>query len=394
MSAKGTKSKGSPYKYYALTYRQRGTRGPRLLIFHAPAEDIKAWADVDRMTPKNPTGAQRPLRELKYKKITRYFAAGPENTIPTAIVVALDENAVSFSGFADPARSAAQHGLLTITPKGKHKPGLIIDGQHRVYGAADAAEGIQLNVVALLGADDTERAFQFVVINNSANRVSADHIKALNLSYSVDALNKRLLQSARLGIQEETYESLQVIDRGEESPFRHQLKWQRNAKGFIVSNAVEAALKETRNRSELLGIGDLEIDFFLFIWSLIKKKWPHLWNERTHLLQKVSIVSLTIFILDALATHRGMSPDRVDYTVEATARQAIERAIEKIPEDFWTVQWSVKELDTRFGQDIVVRTLRLITANALNDRPWYEGLEMVSPAAVKTPKRAQRRNKK
>jgi DGQHR domain-containing protein len=382
------------YKYYALSYRQRGANAPRFLLFHAPAEDIKTWADVDRMSPNNPTGAQRPLRELKYKKITRFFAAAAQNTIPTAVVIALDENSASFSGIRDVPASAARHGVLKIRSSVRSKPGLIIDGQHRVYGAAEAGEQINLNVVALLGANDTERAFQFVVINNSANRVSVDHIKALNLSYSPDALNKRLLESARLGIQEDTYASLQVIDTGEDSPFHHQIKWQRNAKGFIVSNAVEAALKETRNRSELLGIGELETDFFLFMWSRIKKKWPHLWNNKTHLLEKVSIVALTIFILDSLATHRGMSEGPIDYTVVATAESAIQRSIDKIPDDFWTAQWSVKELDTRLGQDLLVRTLRMITANALNDRPWYEDLEIISPAALSSSKSSDRKHKK
>jgi hypothetical protein len=237
--------------------------------------------------------------------------------------------------------------------------------------------------VALLGADDAERAFQFVVINNSANRVSPDHIKALNLNYKPEVLNKRLLQSARLGLREETYEGLQVVDTSKDSPFHRLIKWQRNAKGFIVSTAVEAGIKETKNRSDLLGISELEVDFFLLIWSRVKKKWPTLWNKDTHLLQKVSVQALTIFVLDALANHRSMSSTPVDLTEEQTAQKAIDRALERIPSEFWIVEWSKTELDTRLGQEILLRTLRLMVANSVNGRPWYEGLDIVSPGAVK-----------
>ncbi len=47
-----------------------------------------------------------------------------------------------------------------------------------------------------MGGDDAERAFQFVVINNSATRVKKDQIKALNLNFDKDALNTRLIENA------------------------------------------------------------------------------------------------------------------------------------------------------------------------------------------------------
>jgi DGQHR domain-containing protein len=132
MKKKATRSTKKPYRYYAMTYRQRGSHGPRFLVFHAPASEIKKWADVDRMSPGNPSGAQRPLREMKARKVARFFEAENDNTIPTAIVVAIDKSAITFVGKKDPTSGNGEHGVLAIAASAA-KPGLIIDGQHRVY---------------------------------------------------------------------------------------------------------------------------------------------------------------------------------------------------------------------------------------------------------------------
>src|SRR3546814_8058437 len=87
------------YQYSALKYSQReGGDSPDFLIFHAPASEIVAWADIDRLGPENRTGAQRPLRKLKVNKVARFLKSASKNTIPTSIVVAVDPRAVTFKG--------------------------------------------------------------------------------------------------------------------------------------------------------------------------------------------------------------------------------------------------------------------------------------------------------
>src|SRR3546814_6981215 len=82
------------YQYSALKYSQReGGDSPDFLIFHAPASEIVAWADIDRLSPENRTGAQRPLRKLKVNKVARFLKSDSKNTIPTSIVVAVDPRA-------------------------------------------------------------------------------------------------------------------------------------------------------------------------------------------------------------------------------------------------------------------------------------------------------------
>ena len=48
------------YSYPAFVFKQRADgNGPTLALFHAPAGDVLAWADVDRLGPDNRLGPQR-----------------------------------------------------------------------------------------------------------------------------------------------------------------------------------------------------------------------------------------------------------------------------------------------------------------------------------------------
>lgn len=375
------KSTSRAYQYSALKYSQRDKKGsPQFLLFHAPASDIVGWADVDRLGPDNPTGAQRPLRELKVNKVARFLKADTANTIPTSVVIAVDPAAISFRGQKG-ANGNGEHGVLTINVK-RSKPGLIIDGQHRVFGAHKLFPQMSLNIVAIIGDDDSERAFQFVVINNSAARINKDHIKALNLNYDKEELNARLLKSSGLGlgIHEQKYDDLQVIDTSE--PFEGHLKWPTNEDGFIPPNAIEGALGETYERAALLGVEDLELDLFLAIWVAIKKLKKAVWGRDSRLLHKVSIYALTVYVLDSMISRQRISDHWVDFSDEKTLKQHVNLVAGRIPDEFWTTEWTAKELDTSLGRKMLVDTLQIIDSNVRFGRPWYDRVSFVNPTLI------------
>jgi DGQHR domain-containing protein len=337
------------------------------------------------LEPNNLSGAQRPLRKLKVKSVAKFLNADTRNTIPTAIVIALDEKAVGFAAHDD-GDGKGEHGRLTITVKNqKKKPGLIIDGQHRAIGAEKHGGNIHLNVVAFLGGDDAERAFQFVVINNSATKVSKDHIRALNLVYEQDVLNDRLVSSAglSLGMQDAKYEDFQYVDSN--APFKGLLEWPTNANGFIATNAIESALGETRDRAALLGIEDLERDFFIAIWVTIKKTFADAWHEdgkdgrRSHLLKKVAIWALTVYLLASLEAAQRMSEASLDFGDDEELERYVGRALKRIPIDFWITEWRATELDTKSGRQLVLEALGTIDSNVRFDRPWYEKVSLIAP---------------
>jgi len=103
-------------------------------------------------------------------------------------------------------------------------------------------------------------------------------------------------------------------------------------------------LAETRDRATLLGIEDLERDFFLAIWSRIKDQFGAAWHQDTpekpnHLLQKVTIIVLTVYVLDSLEAAQRMSDDPLDFANEKIFQTSVDRVLKRIPLQFWTVDW-------------------------------------------------------
>lgn len=382
---KATKS----FDYVALQCAQRKeAKAPIFLLFHASAAEIADWADVDRLSDANRTGAQRPLRKLKVGKVAKFLAADVRNTIPTAVVIAIDQGAAVFK-----AAKGAACGQLTLTiHAAAKKPGLIIDGQHRVFGALKYSPETHLNVIGLLGGDDSERAFQFVVINNSATKVSKDHIKALNLQYDPTSLNKRLIAGAgvSMGVSDEKYEDLALLDIT--PPFKGLIEWPTNKNGFIAANALEGALAETKDRAHLLGIEGLETDVFLQIWGKIHALRNELWTAppkgasgnpgASRLLMKVSIYALTVYILDSMVAKQRTADEPIDYTDVETLDALVDRIVSRIPVEFWTTEWTSKELDTASGRKTILDALGVIDSNVRYGRTWYDGVGMIDPALV------------
>lgn len=368
--------------YPALHYSQRDNpQAPTFLIFHAKASEIDQWADVDRLEPENHKGAQRPLRGIKVKKIARFLGRNPRNTIPTSIVIALDSSAVKFTGVKN-GNQSGKIGTLKIEFAEDHKPGLIIDGQHRVYGAKEHSSQTQLNVVAFLGNDDDERAFQFMIINNTATRVNKNHIKALNLNFDKDKLNSRLVESAGLsfGLDDDKYDDLTMVDKTE--PFKGLLAWPTNRGGYVQPNAIEQGLDAARDRATRLGIEEYESDIFIEIWQIIKQIYPNAWSRESHLLQKVSINVLTNYILESMLQSQRVADEIVDFTDEAVLKKHVERVMKRIPETFWIAEWKVKELDTSAGRSILSEALSIIDSNVRFNRHWAEDVSWVDTSLL------------
>ena len=363
------------FTYDALSYAQVSDKdAPRFVLFHASAGDIVQWADVDRLAPQNPTGAQRPLHPLKVNRVAKYMGQDKRNTIPTAVIIALDAKSAEFTPRSTKSKDGS--GTLTIS-LGKKRPGLIIDGQHRVFGAEKWDPAMHLNIVVMLGGDDAERAFQFVVINNTSSRVSKNHITALNLQFDPETLNRRLLKSSgvSLGIKEGLYDELQVIDLS--LPFKGMLKLPTNKNGFIPPNAIEGALAETKDRSALLDIQDLELDVFLAIWAAIHDLWEDQWNSKSKLLNKVSIYAITVYVLDTLIAGQRHARRRLDFTDGDVIRDEVVSLMNDIPEVFWSTEWVGKELDTSLGRRVLLDALELIDANVRFKRPWYAEVSLI-----------------
>ncbi len=369
-------------QYPALRNEQRDGNGLVFYVFHVPASEIYQWGLIDRMTPENLKGIQRRLNKTKVTKI-KEFLQNKSNTIATSVVVVFKDSAISFVE----AKGTPGVGIVTVEWATSRPAAVIVDGQHRVEGAyaffAEHHEDIPLNVVGIAGADDTEGAFQFLVINNNSSKVSTSQVKALFTSYREAELLSRMLDSGSTNVDEDKITALDVFDRGIDSPFRGQLKWQKNQGGFIVPNALEAGLGEVQNRTALLGVdSDSAVDMFSAIWTTIKATWGHLWREETHLLEKAVAQTLTAFVCEALSNVRVYSGVDIDYMDPDIVDDRVRSVLSKLEPAFFEAQWAKTGLDTRAGQELLISDLRMMASNSTGKSPWHAGLQTISISAV------------
>lgn len=386
-------------KYYALENIQRPeVKNLKFYLFHAPAADLLEWAGVERLSPSTPKGIQRSLNKTKVRRLEEYLLADYPNTIATSVVVVFNKEAITFTESKVEGKAVKGRGNLTVKWKGpKAKAAIIVDGQHRVIGASKVWNGsLQLNVVGIVGADQTEGAFQFLVINNNSSKVSPSHVKALFTDYKEEELFDRMLASGSTNIDEKKITALDYFDRGIDSPFKGEVKWAKNAEGFIVPNALEAGLSEVLNRSSLLMVQDVEVDAFTQIWATIKEQWPHLWDAESHLLEKACIQSVTAYVCDALEQMRLFSDVDLQYSDPDVLKREVKKILKRIDAAFFEVEWTTTGLDTRAGQELLQSDLRQMASNLRGGKPWHVDLETVSVAALseeKTKKGARPKKK-
>jgi hypothetical protein len=79
----------------AMSYKQRGEKGPQLVVFVAPVKEILRFATVDALSP-SARGPQREQKEARVDAISRFLSADAQNTIPTAVILAFAKGMASF----------------------------------------------------------------------------------------------------------------------------------------------------------------------------------------------------------------------------------------------------------------------------------------------------------
>ena len=100
------------------------------------------------------------------------------------------------------------------------KPATIIDGQHRVLGAARLERGIPFTVCALLDCTWPEQVFQFTVVNYTSKPIPDQFITAnAALSLTEDELQSLQGRLIQAGVKVVEYELMRVVNFDSESPF-------------------------------------------------------------------------------------------------------------------------------------------------------------------------------
>ena len=373
------------HSYPCILLRQRlNDDAPRFCLFAAPVSEVLEWAAVERLSPDNPQAPQRRESPAKVDAVRRFLEIEAQNTIPTTVITTIDEGAVALD---DPSGEFSGAGLLTITTDEGEKPGLVIDGQHRLAGMSAFRPEMPVGIVALLGADDAEKAFQFLVVNNKASKVPTDHLRALALKYDQDQLQARL-KSARLSLSP-NLNFVGFVNDEEHSPFYHLIDWPLNEPDnrVVPPAAIESAFAYIQNQKvrELKAMGeDVMLEFFYAIWKPIRAAWPSQWDRQTKLLGKVGVVCMTQYMTSNVIRQKDtLAALDAGYQLNLTDPEHVSKAVRAelrfLTEKFFEVTWTSKGLDTQAGRALLVDALLQISRNNKASLPWYDDVQIVDP---------------
>jgi DGQHR domain-containing protein len=183
------------FKYLA---QRVSLAGKDAVMFSAPARDLIKLSFVnhrDLRDPESSPSYQRLLLKKRLNQVTAFVDNG--GGFYNSILVSLKKGTETDLSF-DEVESVGDARLGLVTLPGRYKSLRIIDGQHRLYGAAQAKDPIDVVVIALTDVSDAEEARLFKEINKEQKGVDASLLGELEgeLEWNSDDPKKKLLAVA------------------------------------------------------------------------------------------------------------------------------------------------------------------------------------------------------
>lgn len=128
------------------------------------------------------------------------------------------------------------------------RPALVVDGQHRLYGASQADVDVWLPVVAMPNSSWMEQIYQFVVINEKAQKVEQSLLTDIfGSSLTLEEQGSIRGQLDRSGARVEERIAAVIAGRDPNSPFfgmiRVRLEGDKESAGFIPDLAVRQLIE-------------------------------------------------------------------------------------------------------------------------------------------------------
>lgn len=268
------------------------------------------------------------------------------------------------------------------------KPGLLIDGQHRIMGTK-ALPAVPFLVTALPTAQWPELAFQFLVTNRTARHVAESLlISIVGQSLSKEqraAIQERLREAnIRVGL----IEAVMKVHEDEQSPFFNMLAFGiRNEPGFIDAAAMQGKViqlwyerkqpvrelfdhfcegKSVNDRTEYWKSEELWLEMFINFWSAVKQRYKSSTVFSSELLDRnkkspasklMTATVLKIFqetVLEFLLQHLKQKMATEGVAISKSIPDAksfpklVERTLERLTPEFFT-DWKLTGFDGSKG---------------------------------------------
>jgi hypothetical protein len=280
---------------------------------------------------------------------------------------------------------------------GVSKPGLIIDGQHRVFGAKNVSDfPINLPVVLLPGLDYREQVFHFYVLNNKAKPLSKTELRTIvSTSLSKKEIKELYDRFRQVGVTAEQTEWTFRMNDSTNSPFRGLVNFGLpGSRGVIPENVAYQVVSRflNPNKKHKLLYKDVpdwnaentkwayRLELFFALWRAVKAKYPVAWDkaekgELGQIFQKVSLLVLQEHLYDALngeMPRRSAKGEPSPFTDPDKLEEEVGFQLEFLKEDFFLKEWKLKGLDTARGheefKDNIVKAIANQSANLGNMR--------------------------
>ncbi|MFD6677805.1 hypothetical protein ACFWDA_26150 [Rhodococcus zopfii] len=265
------------------------------------------------------------------------------------------------------------------------KPGLIIDGQHRVYGAKDVIQNsIQLPVVLLPGLDYSEQVFHFYVLNNKAKPLSPTELRrTISTSLTNSEIDKLWERFDGAGINPEATRWTHKMHTDPNSPFRDLIDFGLGGGGFLKENVAFQVVSRfvNMNRKYRLLYKDIpafeqksddRLQYFYAFWSGIRARYENVWNQGVsqggnQLFQKAGLLVLQEFALDQLVQYANMANQMhgssSPFVHLDSLGSAVESLLQFLPPDFFLTEWQEKQIDTSNGRAFLRQQMMLTYQN-------------------------------
>ena len=292
-----------------------------------------------------------------------------ETGIPESYLASLTaelELAVQDFGALAPERKKAIANYVDSVSK----PGLIIDGQHRVFGAKDDAQNsVVLPVVLLPGLDFAEQVFHFYVLNNKAKPLTPTELRR---TISTSLTNKEIdllwqrFEDAK--VDPEATRWTHKLHTDIQSPFKGLIDFGLEGGGFLKENVAYQLVSKFVNMPKkytLLFKGiesfdhkdDGRLQYFYTFWSAIKEKYEQVWESGVdaggnQIFMKATLLVLQTYLLDQLVQYtvmRQVEGGGSPLGDPADLQKTVKGLLSFLPPEFFSEDWQAKQIDTSEG---------------------------------------------
>lgn len=273
--------------------------------------------------------------------------------------------------------------------KVNYKQGIILDGQHRVFGAKNISEHPTfLPVVLFPNMKESEQVFHFYVMNNKAVPINKTELRnVISTSLSDKEINILYDRFKEMGVHAKEARWTTLINSDSNSPFKG-LIWfgLKDSEGFIKENVMDQVIKRFMNPGRQYNTLFLDFEdwfdqndkyinykFSLFykFWNIIKELYPTAWEHalkqrRGQILMKATLLTLQEFYFEGLLRdnpRRMTKKETSPFSSSENFMESVRTQFHFIGEDFFLNDWKRKDIDTTSGRKEMKDTLFMLHQN-------------------------------